>query len=70
MEILDIECKKDEHMTEQKAQGRYLTHTELEQFKMDCPICGITVNLIQFSEHLREDIKRNKDGITNCKMHR
>lgn len=50
-------------MKKQKSQGRYLTHIELEQFKMDCPLCGITVNLIQFSEHLREDVKKIKNKL-------
>gem|GEM_PF-4751128 len=36
--------------------GRYLTHEELEQFKMDCPVCGFTVNLLEFSGHLKEDV--------------
>ena len=47
-------------MIEQKLQDQYLTHTELEQFKMDCPICGPTVNLLEFPEHLRKDIVNNK----------
>ncbi|MBI1662215.1 MAG: hypothetical protein IS860_01695 [Nitrosopumilus sp.] len=50
-------------MPEQELPGRYLTYTELEQFKMDCPLCGITVNLIQFSEHLRDDVKRIRNEI-------
>ncbi len=41
---------------EQKPQERYLTHMELRQFKMDCPLCGLTLNLIQFSEHLVGDV--------------
>lgn len=41
-----------------ESPGRYLTHSEMEQFKIDCPICGITVNMIQFSEHLRDDVER------------
>lgn len=23
---------------------------------MDCPVCGFTVNLLEFSEHLKEDV--------------
>lgn len=38
--------------------GRYLTSEELEQFKMDCPICGFTVNLLEFSGHIKEDIAK------------
>jgi len=37
--------------------GRYLTHLEMEQFKMDCPVCGFTVNLLEFSGHLKKDVE-------------
>ncbi len=36
--------------------GRYLSNSEIEKFKIDCPVCGFTVNLSEFSEHLREDV--------------
>ena len=35
--------------------GRYLTHSEMEKFKINCPVCGFTVNLLDFSGHLKED---------------
>lgn len=28
---------------------------------MDCPLCGITVNLLEFSEHLRDDVEKIRD---------
>jgi len=37
--------------------GRYLSNSEMEQFKIDCPVCGFTVNLLEFSRHLREDVE-------------
>ena len=40
----------------ENTHGRYLSHSEMEQFKMDCPVCGLTVNLIDFSQHLKKDI--------------
>ena len=44
--------------------GRYLSNSEMEQFKIDCPACGFTVNLLEFLEHLRKDIAeiRSKNG--------
>jgi hypothetical protein len=42
---------------EPESPGRYLTHSEMEQFKMDCPLCDKTVTLLEFSEHTREDVK-------------
>ena len=44
--------------TEQECPGRYLTHSEMEQFKIDCPICGHTTSMAEFSEHLRDDVAR------------
>jgi hypothetical protein len=41
----------------QESLGRYLTHSEMEQFKMDCPLCGKTVTLLKFSEHIRTDME-------------
>lgn len=38
------------------SNGRYLSSSEMEQFKMDCPVCGFTVNLLEFSGHLKEDV--------------
>lgn len=43
----------------QESPGRYLTHSEMEQFKMDCPLCGTTVTLLEFSEHIRKDVEKN-----------
>jgi len=40
----------------ENVDGRYLTHFEMEQFKIDCPMCGFTVNLLKFSGHLKEDV--------------
>jgi len=40
--------------------GRYMTYSDLEQFKMDCPICGITIHLLDFAEHLRADVENIK----------
>lgn len=37
--------------------GRYLHHSEMKQFKIDCPVCGFTINLSELSEHLKEDVK-------------
>ena len=37
--------------------GHYLSKLEINQFKMDCPACGLTVNLSEFSEHLKEDVE-------------
>ncbi len=42
----------------ENTHGRYLTHLEMEQFKIDCPVCGFTVNLLEFSGHLKEDIAK------------
>jgi hypothetical protein len=42
---------------EPESPGRYLTHSEMEQFKMDCPVCGKTVTMLEFSEHIRKDVK-------------
>lgn len=42
---------------EPESPDRYLTHSEMEQFKIDCPLCGKTVTLLEFSEHIREDVK-------------
>lgn len=37
-------------------QGQYLTHSELEKFEMNCTICGIRINLLEFSGHLEKHI--------------
>ena len=37
--------------------NRYLSSSEMEQFKMDCPVCGFTVNLLEFSEHIRDHVE-------------
>ena len=44
-------------MISENTHGRYLSSSELEQFKMDCPVCGFTVNLLEFSGHLKEDVE-------------
>lgn len=41
---------------DENGDDRYLSHSEMEQFKMDCPVCGFTVNLLTFSGHLKEDV--------------
>ncbi len=38
-------------------RGRYMSRSEMEQFKIDCPVCGITINLLGFAEHLRKDVE-------------
>lgn len=43
-------------MMSENTHGRYLSNSDLEQFKMDCPVCGFTVNLLEFSKHLKEDV--------------
>ena len=40
----------------ENTSSRYLSHSEMEQFKMDCPVCGFTVILLEFSGHLKEDV--------------
>ena len=52
------ECseKVGEDNLPENTHGRYLSHSEMEQFKMDCPVCGFTVNLLEFSGHLKEDV--------------
>ena len=40
----------------ENTHGRYLSSSEMEQFKMDCPVCGFTVILLEFSWHLKEDV--------------
>lgn len=42
---------------EQESPDRYLTHSEMEQLKINCPICGNTTSGAEFSEHLRKDVK-------------
>ena len=49
--------KAGEDMMSECVSGRYLSHSEIEQFKIDCPVCGFTVNLSEFSAHLKEDVK-------------
>lgn len=44
----------------EESSGRYMSRSEMEKFKMDCPVCGITVNLLEFAEHLRKDIEEIK----------
>ena len=39
-----------------------MSHSELDQFKIDCTICGITVNLLGFAEHLRVDVEKIKNN--------
>lgn len=41
---------------DENVSGRYLNHSEMKQFKMDCPVCGFTVNLLEFSGHLKEEV--------------
>ena len=36
---------------------RYLSNLEMEQFKIDCPVCGFIIKLSEFSTHLRDDVK-------------
>ena len=43
---------------EPESPGHYLTHSEMEQFKMDCPVCGKTVSLLELAEHIREDAEK------------
>ncbi|MCV0366016.1 MAG: hypothetical protein K5798_01970 [Nitrosopumilus sp.] len=38
-----------------ESPDRYLTHSEMEQFKIDCPLCGKTATVLEFSEHIRTD---------------
>ena len=38
--------------------GHYLSNSEMKQFKMDCPVCGFPVNLLEFSEHLKAEISK------------
>lgn len=47
----------------EECRGRYMSRSEMEKFKMDCPVCGITVNLLKFAEHLRKDILEYKKRI-------
>jgi len=43
---------------EQESPGHYLTYSEMEQFKIDCPLCGKTVTMLEFSDHVRKDVKK------------
>jgi len=43
---------------EQKFPGHYLTYSEIEQFKIDCPLCCKPIMLLEFSNHLQEDVKK------------
>ena len=46
-------------------QGRRLNNSEIKQFEIECPACGIIVNLSEFSNHLKKDINiiKNKYNI-------
>lgn len=52
----DVYSKKINCNLPENTYGRYLTRLELEQFKIDCPMCEYTVNLLDFSEHFKEDV--------------
>lgn len=41
---------------------QYMTHSEMKMFNIDCPVCGITTSLSDFSEHLRKDAEGIKDN--------
>ena len=41
----------------ENVSGRYMSRSEMKKFKIDCPAYGITVNLLEFTEHLRKDIE-------------
>lgn len=43
---------------DENVDGRYLSNSEMEKFKIDCPACGFTVNLLEFSGHLKEDVAK------------
>lgn len=53
---LPTESELREKIVSETPSGRYLSNSEMEQFKMDCPVCGFTVNLLEFSGHLKEDV--------------
>ncbi len=38
----------------------YLDRAEIEQFKLVCPACGDIVHLLEFSDHLKDDIDKIK----------
>lgn len=38
----------------------YLSRSEMEQFQFECPACGVTVNILEFSEHLSKDMNNIK----------
>ncbi|MCE2506423.1 MAG: hypothetical protein J4F36_08155 [Nitrosopumilaceae archaeon] len=44
----------------EECKGRYMSRSEMEKFKMDCPVCGITVNLLEFAGHVRKYIDNLK----------
>lgn len=41
--------------------SRYLSNSEMVQFKIDCPACVIMISLQKFSEHLKKDIEEIRE---------
>lgn len=39
----------------------YLSRSEMEQFQFECPACNVTVNILEFSEHLKKDMDNIKN---------
>ena len=37
-------------------RGHYLSNSEMEQFKIECPVCGFNLNLLEFPRHLKKDV--------------
>jgi len=52
--------KKVKYQVSINSKDCHLSRLEMKQFKLECPACGITVNLLEFSEHLKKDIEKIK----------
>ena len=52
--------KKVNYQVSINSKDFYLNRSQMEQFKLECPACGVTVNLLEFEEHLRKDFDEIK----------